>query len=75
MTDYNGVIKDLIAGKWVNPEDKRKYGIPIKKIEIDKSLDGKESLLISQLHPNQNLLIVSDQFTPVSYTHLTLPTT
>ena len=63
MTDYNGVIKDLIAGKWVNPEDKRKYGIPIKKIEIDKSLDGKESLLISQLHPNQNLLIVSDQFT------------
>ena len=49
MTDYNGVIKDLIAGKWVNPEDKRKYGIPIKKIEIDKSLDGKESLLISQL--------------------------
>ncbi len=63
MTDYNGVIKDLIAGKWVNPEDKRKYGIPIKKIEIDKSLDGKEPLLISQLHPNQNLLIVSDQFT------------
>ena len=63
MNDYNGVIKDLIAGKWVNPEDKRKYGIPIKKIEIDKSLDGKESLLISQLHPNQNLLIVSDQFT------------
>ena len=49
MTDYNGVIKDLIAGKWVNPEDKRKYGIPIKKIEIDKSLDGKESLLISCL--------------------------
>ena len=37
MTDYNGVIKDLIAGKWVNPEDKRKYGIPIKKIEIDSS--------------------------------------
>ena len=51
MSDYNGVIKDLIAGKWVNPEDKKKYGIPIKKIEIDKSLDGKESLLISQLHP------------------------
>tara|TARA_B100000212_G_C27332905_1_gene515486 strand:+ start:906 stop:1040 length:135 start_codon:yes stop_codon:yes gene_type:complete len=41
MNDYNGVIKDLIAGKWVNPEDKRKYGIPIKKIEIDKSLAVK----------------------------------
>ena len=46
MTDYNGVIKDLIVGEWVNPEDKRKYGIPIKKIEIDKSLDGKELSLI-----------------------------
>ena len=35
MTDYNGVIKDLIEGQWVNPEDKRKCGIPIKKIEIE----------------------------------------
>ena len=40
MNDYNGVIKDLIAGKWVNPEDKRKYGIPIKKIEIDTDRDN-----------------------------------
>jgi len=28
MTDYNGVIKDLIAGKWVNPEDKKKIRHP-----------------------------------------------
>ena len=41
----------------------KKYGIPIKKIEIRKTLDGLEKDLIKSLHSDQRLLIVSDPFT------------
>ena len=63
MSNYNGVIDELIKGKWTNPEDQKKYGIPIKKIEIRKTLDGLEKDLIKSLHSDQRLLIVSDPFT------------
>ena len=60
MSNYNGVINELIKGEWTNPEDQKKYGIPIKKIEIGKTLDGLEKDLIKSLHLDQRLLIVSD---------------
>ena len=63
MSNYNGVIDELIKGEWTNPEDQKKYGIPIKKIEIRKTLDGLEKDLIKSLHSDQRLLIVSDPFT------------
>ena len=63
MSNYNGVIDELIKGEWINPEDQKKYGIPIKKIEIRKTLDGLEKDLIKSLHSDQRLLIVSDPFT------------
>ena len=63
MSNYNGVIDELIKGEWTNPEDQNKYGIPIKKIEIRKTLDGLEKDLIKSLHSDQRLLIVSDPFT------------
>ena len=63
MSNYNGVINELIKGEWTNPEDQKKYGIPIKKIEIGKTLDGLEKDLIKSLHLDQRLLIVSDPFT------------
>ena len=63
MSNYNGVIDELIKGEWTNPEDQKKYSIPIKKIEIRKTLDGLEKDLIKSLHSDQRLLIVSDPFT------------
>ncbi len=63
MSNYNGVIDELIKGGWTNPEDQKKYGIPIKKIEIRKTLDGLEKDLIKSLHSDQRLLIVSDPIT------------
>ena len=63
MSNYNGVIDELIKGEWTNPEDQTKYGFPIKKIEIRKTLDGLEKDLIKSLHSDQRLLIVSDPFT------------
>ena len=64
MSNYNGVIDELIKGEWTNPEDQKKYCIPIKKIEIRKTLDGLEKDLIKSLHSDQRLLIVSD---PITY--------
>ena len=61
--NYNGVIDDLVNGSWISPSDNKKYGIPIKNIEIRETLDGREYELIESLHSNQKLLVVSDPFT------------
>ncbi len=61
--NYNGVIDDLVNGSWISQTDNKQYGIPIKNIEIRKSLDGRECDLIESLHSNQKLLVVSDPFT------------
>ena len=63
MKNYNGVIDQLIKGTWISESDNQQYGIPVKDIQIRESLDGQESDLISSLHSNQKLLIVSDPFT------------
>ena len=59
--NYNGVIDDLVNGSWISRTDNKKYGIPIKNIEIRKTLDGREyELNRRSLHSNQKLLVVSD---------------
>jgi len=63
MKNYNGVIDQLIKGTWISQSDNQQYGIPVKDIQIRESLDGQEADLISSLHSNQKLLIVSDPFT------------
>ena len=61
--NYNGVIDELVNGSWISQTDNKQYGIPIKNIEIRKTLDGRECDLIEGLHSNQKLLVVSDPFT------------
>ena len=61
--NYNGVIDELVNGSWISQTDNKQYGIPIKNIEIRKTLDSRECDLIEGLHSNQKLLVVSDPFT------------
>jgi len=61
--NYNGVIDELIKGKWRNPLTNKKITIPIKKIEILPSIDGCEIDFIQNTHPNEKILLISDEFT------------
>ena len=38
MNNLNGVIDELILGTWKNPTNNNLVSLPIKKIEISKSL-------------------------------------
>ncbi len=63
MTDYSGVLKDLVDGTWREPGTGRKYDIGIKDIVIRATLDGAEAELVARQHKGQKLVIVSDPFT------------
>ena len=63
MENLNGVISDLTASKWVSPINNKKISIPIKKIEIATSLDGREFDFVNETHPDEKILIVSDKYT------------
>ncbi len=63
MTDYSGILKELVDGSWREPDTGKQYTIGIKDIAIRASLDGAESELIGKLHPDQAITIVSDPFT------------
>ena len=63
MSNLNGIIDDLTSGKWINPNNDKPVTIPIKKIEISKSLDGLEYDFINKTHNGEKILIVSDEYT------------
>ncbi len=63
MTDYNGVLSELVSGSWVSPINNKRVRIPIKQIEIAQSLDGQEAELIEKNHHKDDILMVCDKFT------------
>ena len=63
MSSLNGIIDDLTSGKWINPSNNKPVTIPIKKIEISKTLDGLEYDFINETHNGEKILIVSDEYT------------
>ena len=68
--NYNGVIDELVNGSWISQTDNKQYGIPIKNIEIRKTLDGRECDLIEGLHSNQKLLVVSGSLCKRCYSRI-----
>ncbi|MFK7853843.1 MAG: iron-containing alcohol dehydrogenase, partial [Granulosicoccus sp.] len=60
MTDYNGVIKELVEGSWVEPETGKQFEMGINDIVISDSLDGGEAELVAKQHTGQTLTVVSD---------------
>lgn len=60
MTDYSGVIRELVDGSWVEPGTGKQYDIGINDIVIRDSLDGAEAQLVAKQHKGQSLTVVSD---------------
>lgn len=63
MSDYSGVLAELVSGNWREPETGKQYDIGIQDIVIRDSLDGAEAELISKLHSGKSLTIISDEYT------------
>ena len=66
MSDYSGILSELLDGSWVEPGTGKQYDIGIKDIVIRDSLDGAEAELIAKLHKGQAISIVSDPYTHVA---------
>ena len=63
MTDYTGVLSELVNGSWREPGSGKQYNIGIKNIVIRDSLDGMEAQLVAELYQNKRITLVSDPFT------------
>ena len=62
-TDHSGLIRDLIEGRWENPDTGEKQRIPIKEIEIRESLEGMEGDLYRKVHGQAKACLVCDEIT------------
>jgi len=63
MTDYSGVLRELVDGTWEEPGTGKHYDIGIKSMVISDSLDGGEAALIANLHHGKKITVISDPFT------------
>ena len=63
MDNFNGIIDNLISGEWISPISNKPIKLPIQKIEIANSLDGREIDFIKETHKDEKILIISDQCT------------
>ncbi len=61
--DYSGVIAELVAGRWHDPQTGERQTIPVESIVIAETLEGAEADLVQGVHPGQSLCVVSDQWT------------
>lgn len=61
--DYNGVLNDLLAARWKNPEDGQTVTIPIENIVTRATLEGMEAELVASRHGGKSVVIVSDKIT------------
>jgi glycerol-1-phosphate dehydrogenase [NAD(P)+] len=69
MSDYSGVLSELVDGSWVEPGTGKQYDIGIKDIVIRDILDGAEAELIAKRHKGQAISIVSDPYTHSALGH------
>jgi glycerol-1-phosphate dehydrogenase [NAD(P)+] len=63
VSHHEGVIAELLAGTWRDPETGQTHGIPIDSIVIADSLAGEEAALVEGCHPGQRVIVVHDPFT------------
>ena len=66
MTDQSrlGVIEELVAGRWRDPNDGQTKGIKIDVIEIADTLKGREAELVRACHgADKRICVVHDAFT------------
>lgn len=60
---WTGLIDDIVAGRWVDPETGSRPRVPYETIVIADSLDGREADLVAPLKLGRRLGVVSDERT------------
>ena len=63
MSDYSGILNDLVAGSWEEPGTGQRYDIGIKDIVIRDNLYGAEAELVAKHHHGKKITVVSDPYT------------
>jgi glycerol-1-phosphate dehydrogenase [NAD(P)+] len=60
MRDWNALIDDVVAGKWVDPETGKPAQVPFKTIMLAETLDGGAADVTAPLKLGKRLAVVSD---------------
>lgn len=60
MTDWNELIRDVVAGNWADPETGKRASVPFETILLEESLDGGEADVLAPLKLGRRLAVVSD---------------
>jgi glycerol-1-phosphate dehydrogenase [NAD(P)+] len=60
VRDWNELIRDVVAGRWTNPETGAPARLPFETIHLAESLEGQEAELVEPLGLGRRLAVVSD---------------
>lgn len=63
MTDWNELIRDVVAGRWADPGTGTRATVPFETIELVEDLDGGEADVLAPLKLGRRLAVVSDSNT------------
>jgi len=63
MTDWNDLIRDVVAGRWADPDTGKRATVPFETIELVEDLDGGEADMLAPLKLGRRLAVVSDSNT------------
>jgi glycerol-1-phosphate dehydrogenase [NAD(P)+] len=58
--NWNALIEDVVAGRWLDPETGRPAALPFEAIELVETTEGAEADLIARLDLGRRLAVVSD---------------
>ena len=60
MTDWNALIRDVVAGDWRDPLTGKAVTVPFETIRIEEDLGGGEADMLAPLKLGKRLMVVSD---------------
>ncbi len=60
---WSGLIDEIVADRWVNPETGQTVSVPYDSVVIDTDLDGAEADLVQALNLADNFTVVADAAT------------
>ena len=63
MTDWNALIRDVIAGDWRDPDTGKAAPVPFEIARIEEDLEGGAADLVAPLNIGRRLAVVCDSGT------------
>lgn len=57
---WDGLIREIVADRWVNPETGQTVSVPYESVVIDTDLDGREADLVRGLELGDSFVVVTD---------------